>query len=206
MTPMHYPVEIEVKFHLPEVNCTRGRILAIGATSSGKLFETNICFEDRAKSLRDRHILLRLRKDDKIRLTFKSPPVHANGDFKTYLESEVVVDNFDTCRAILEGLGFHPEQTYEKWRETFALGDTKLMIDTVPFGVFLEVEGKKFDILNVADRLGLKWEERILLNYLEIFEIIRRGENLPYNDMAFDNFKQPPLVDIKRYLPLLFAG
>jgi len=79
------------------------------------------------------------------------------------------------------------------------------MIDTVPFGVFLEVEGNKSDILNVADRLGLKWEERILLNYLEIFEIIRRGENLPYNDMAFDNFKQTPVVDIKRYLPLLFA-
>ena len=203
-TPMHYPLEIEVKFHLPQVNSTRDRILAIGATSCGKLFEINICYEDRAKSLKDRHILLRLRKDDKNRLTFKSPPVHNDRDFKTYREFEVVVDDFDTCRAILDGLGFHAEQSYEKWRETFFLGDTKLLIDTVPFGVFLEVEGSKSDILDVAGRLELKWEERIVLNYLEIFEIIRRGENLPYNDMAFDNFKKAP-VDITRYLPLLYA-
>jgi adenylate cyclase class 2 len=115
------------------------------------------------------------------------------------------VDDFDTCRTILEGLGFHPAQTYEKWRETFTLRDTKLLIDTMPYGVFLEIEGDKSGIRNMADQLALKWKERIVLNYLEIFEIIRREEGLPFNDVTFDNFGQTR-IDIKAYLPVLYAG
>lgn len=199
------PVEIEVKFHLAEVDSVRDRILGIGATSCGRLFETNIRFEDAAKSLQGRGILLRLRRDDRIRLTFKSPPHRPDPNFKVHRELEVQVDDFDTCRTILEGLGFHPEQTYEKWRETFAIGDTKLLIDTMPYGIFLELEGQKSNIRNTAERLGLKWKERILLNYLEIFEIIMREEKLAFTDITFDNFKRRP-VAIRRYLPLLYAG
>jgi adenylate cyclase class 2 len=198
-------VEIEVKFHLPEVDSTRERILAMGATCCGRLLETNIRFEDGAKSLKARGMLLRLRKDDQITLTFKSPAAQPDKDFKINRELEIKVDDFDACHAILEGLGFHREQVYEKWRETFALRDTKLLIDTTPFGVMLEIEGQKPDIRNIAQQLGLKWEERILLNYLEIFEIVRRKEDLPFNDMTFDNFKLRP-VDIRKYLPLLYAG
>ncbi|MBN1841221.1 MAG: class IV adenylate cyclase [Deltaproteobacteria bacterium] len=202
---MNDPVEIEVKFYLHDVNSVRERVLSMGAAFSGRFFETNICFEDAAKSFKNQDILLRLRKDDKARLTFKSPPDHPDRDFKIYRELEIEVDDFDTCRAVLEGIGFHPEQTYEKWRETFILADTKLLIDTTPYGVFLEIEGQKSDILDITNRLDLKWEERILLNYLEIFEIIRREEALSFSDMTFDNFRSAP-ADIGRYLPLLYAA
>jgi len=199
------PLEIEVKFHLPEVDPTRDLILALGATACGRVFETNTRFENGAKSLKDKGILLRLRKDDRNRLTFKSLPAVPDKDFKIHHELEVQVDNFDTCGAILEGLGFHPEQTYEKWRETLTLRDTKLLIDTMPYGVFLEIEGEKSDIRNIADQLRLKWKERIVLNYLEIFEIIRRAEGLVFDDVTFDNFKRTR-VDIRQHLPLLYAG
>jgi adenylate cyclase class 2 len=199
------PLEIEVKFHLTEVDAMRDLILAMGATACGRVFETNTRFDNGAKSLKDQGILLRLRKDDRVRLTFKSPPAVRDKDFKIRRELEVQVDSFDTCGAILEGLGFHPEQTYEKWRETLALRDTKLLIDTMPYGVFLEIEGEKTDIRHIADQLHLKWKERIVLNYLKIFEIIRREEGLPFDDVTFDNFKQTR-VDIRRYLPGLYAG
>ena len=199
------PLEIEVKFHVAEVDSTRNLIVALGATPCGRVFETNTRFENRAKSLKDEGILLRLRKDDRIRLTFKSLPAVLDKDFKMHHELEVQVDNFDTCGAILEGLGFHQEQTYEKWRDTLTLRDTKLLIDTMPYGVFLEIEGKKSDIRNIADQLHLTWKERIVLNYLEMFEIIRREEGLPFTDVTFDNFERTR-VDIRRYLPLLYAG
>ena len=112
--------------------------------------------------------------------------------------------DFDACRSILEGLGFHPEQAYEKWRETFVLNNTNLLIDTMPYGLFLEIEGQKSDIRNLADRLGLKWEERILLNYLEIFEIIQRKEGLHFRDITFENFRATHF-DIGKHLPLLYA-
>jgi adenylate cyclase class 2 len=202
---MSNPVEIEVKFYLSDVNLTRERILASGASLSGRVFETNLRFENEEQTLRGRGILLRLRKDQSAILTFKSLPAEQDKDFKIHRELEIQVDDFDTCRSILEGLGFHGEQTYEKWRETFILGDTKLLVDTMPYGPFLEIEGAKSDIPKISDQLGLKWEERILLNYIEIFEVIRREENLPFHDITFDNFKKT-FVDTEKYLSLLYAG
>jgi len=202
---MGHPVEIEVKFYLADVNSARERILAAGATGSGRVFETNIRFEDEAKSLKDRGMLLRLREDGGIRLTLKTLATEPDRDFKIHHELEVQVDDFHTCHGILEGLGFRPEQTYEKWRETFTLEDTKLLVDTMPYGPFLEIEGQKSGIRHVSDRFQLKWEERILLNYLEIFEIIRGEENLPFMDITFDNFEKSP-VDIEKYLPMFYAG
>lgn len=202
--PINDSIEIEVKFHVPDPGLMRDRILATGATFCGRHFETNIRFENKTRSLRDQGILLRLRKDNQIRLTFKSPPPGGGEkDFKMHRELEVQVDDFDTTVAILEGLGFQQEQTYEKWRETFHLGDTEILIDTMPYGKFLEIEGEKSSIRNLAKRLHMRWEERILLNYLEIFEIIRREEKLPFNDITFENFKGHP-VDIRKYLHLLY--
>jgi len=201
---IHGPLEIEVKFHLPEIKPVRNRVFGMGATYYGRVFETNVTFEDAANSLKNQGILLRLRKDDRIRLTFKSRPSTPDTQFKVHHELEVEVSDFDACHAILQGLGFHPKQVYEKWRETFIFDETKLLIDTMPYGVFLEIEGQKPYILTIADRLGLKWEERILLNYLEIFEIIQSEYGLPFNDITFENFKTTHL-DIKKYLPLLYA-
>ncbi|MDY6839344.1 MAG: class IV adenylate cyclase [Thermodesulfobacteriota bacterium] len=201
---MTEPLEIEVKFYLGDVAGVRERILALGATSCGRVFEANIRFEDEARGLKERGVLLRLRKDDKARLTFKSPPSNPDEDFKIHRELEIEVDDFETCRAILEDLGFHEEQAYEKWRETFTLGETKLLVDTMPYGTFLEIEGEKADIRHISNLLDLKWEERILLNYLEIFDIVRQEEHLAFNDITFENFRVRP-VEIGRYVPLLCA-
>lgn len=205
LTPMHDPFEIEVKFYLSSPDSIRDQLSSLGATCLGQFFETNICFENKEKTFKRKDILLRLRKDNKARLTFKSPPDDLDKDFKIYRELEVEVDDFETCRAILENLGFHPEQIYEKWRETFTLDNTKFLIDTTPCGVFLEIEGGKPMIPAMANRLELKWAERILLNYLEIFEFVRRKENLTFDDMTFANFKSVD-IDITKYLPRLYAA
>ena len=201
---MRAPLEIEVKFHLPEIKPIRDRMFAMGAIHCGRVFEINIRFEDASKSLKEQGILLRLRKDDRTRLTFKSSLSRSDTQFKVHRELEVEVDDFDVCHSILEGLGFHPEQAYEKWRETFVLNNTNLLIDTMPYGVFLEIEGQKPHIRNIADRLGLKWEDRILLNYLEIFEIVHCKEGLHFRDITFENFRATHL-DMRKYLSLLYV-
>jgi adenylate cyclase class 2 len=176
----------------------------MGAVSSGRVFETNIRFENRSKSLKREGILLRLRHDNQSRLTFKSTPSTPDTEFKVHKELEVEVGDFQACQDILEALGYTPEQVYEKWRETFILDDTNILIDTMPYGVFLEIEGDRSEIRTIADRLSLNWKERILLNYLEIFEVIQREEGLGFADITFENFEGVRL-DINKYLPLLYA-
>ena len=202
---LHGPLEIEVKFYLPEIKPLRDHLLAMGAVHQGRAFETNVRFEDASNSLKKKGILLRLRKDDRIRLTLKSRLPQTDTEFKMHRELEIDVGDFDVCHSILQGLGFRPVQSYEKWRETFVLNDTYLLIDTMPYGVFLEIEGQKSRIRDIADRLGVKWEERIVFNYLEIFEMLQREEGLPFNDITFENFKATHL-DVRRHVTLLHAG
>jgi adenylate cyclase, class 2 len=192
-------LEIEVKFFLPDSNAVRENILKLGARSLGRFFEVNIRFENRDKSLIKKNALLRLRKDNRVILTYKSEPELADLNFKVFRELEVEVSDFDVMKSILTSLGFCAEQVYEKWRETLVLQDTHFCLDTMPFGTFLEIEGNRKNIPDMARKLGLEWEDRILFNYLKIFDMLKSKENLNFSDVTFENFKHLPL-DFSRYL------
>jgi adenylate cyclase, class 2 len=206
-------VEIEVKFHVADIRRMRERLASTGAVAGTRARETNIRFEDEQNGLYRHHALLRLRKADKNTLTYKSKPAenafpHGDqagaSDFKIHNEFEVVVDDFEGMHRILTALGFHAEQIYEKVRETWTLEQTFICLDEMPFGTFMEIEGTPEAIRKTAGLLDLKWSERILYNYLEMFEIIRNRERLSFTDVTFENFKGI-LVDLAGYLPLFNA-
>jgi adenylate cyclase class 2 len=75
----------------------------------------------------------------------------------------------------------------------------------MPYGTFLEIEGSEKNIRAYAARLGLSWPKRILLNYLDIFEIIRQRLSLDFTDLTFKNFENIR-VDMASILSLLEAG
>ncbi len=201
--PMH-PVEIEVKFYLPNMDHMRRRIQRLGAVPGASGFEKNIRFENKTNPLQPRQALLRLRQSDKVTLTYKSRVPGRQAQFKIHTELEVTVNAFDTMRQILESIGFHAEQVYEKKRESFLLADTHLCLDEMPYGGFIEIEGGKKDIRQTAKRLGLDWKNRILSNYLEIFEVLKQHLNLGFSNVTFDNFK-PIQMDFSNYLHLFTA-
>jgi adenylate cyclase, class 2 len=198
-------LEIEVKFYLSDMKFVRNRIIGLGAENKGRVFETNIRFEDTDKSLTRNKSLLRLRKDTKTTLTFKSEPKVKDDQYKVLKELEVETSNFSTMKLILESLGFYEEQRYEKHRETFVLKDTMLCLDTMPYGDFIEIEGSKGQIKKLASQIGLRWEKRIVLNYLSIFDIIKQQSDLPFSDVTFDNFKHVS-VRMNQYLPVIEVG
>ena len=198
-------LEIEVKFYVADLERMQRRILALGAESKGRVFENNVRYEDENNTLIRKKSLLRLRRDAKTILTFKSSPPVASTEFKVFNELEVEVSDFETMNRILENLGLHPEQLYEKWRETLILDQTGFYLDTMPYGTFLEIEGSEKDIRTYAASLGLNWQKRILLNYLEIFEIIRQTLTLNFNDLTFKNFENIR-VDMAAFLGKLEAG
>lgn len=186
-------LEIEVKYHLRDMDAMRVRILALGATPGESHFETNIRFEDKNDSLLQRRCLLRLRQDSNATLTFKGepdPPTAGQAaDFKIHREIETTVGDFNATKQILKAIGFFPAQIYEKHRETFIQDDTILCLDTMPYGNFLEIEGSGKNIRRLTDALGLSWDNRILANYLAMFEFIRNEQNLTFTDVTFDNFR-----------------
>jgi len=198
-------VEIEVKFYLPDAAQTRARILSQGPIRRGRLHEINLRFDRPGGRLREKSILLRLRKDDRIRLTVKLPPEQPGGDFKIHREFETQVASFEGTIQILEALGYEKKQMYEKWRETFVWDRCLLCMDQMPYGDFLEIEGPAEKIRPAAERLGFDWRQRILSNYLEMFETIRRGLSLPNRDLSFENFRGRD-YSFKNHLQRFVAG
>ena len=98
-------LEIEVKFFLADMEFVRHRLRQSGARSEGRVFEHNVCFENAAQELHRGESLLRLRKDTKTTLTYKTRPASLDSDFKVLKELEVAVSDFDTMMAILQALG-----------------------------------------------------------------------------------------------------
>ncbi|MFO7708115.1 MAG: class IV adenylate cyclase [Desulfobacterales bacterium] len=199
------PIETEVKFHLPDPPATRSRLIGLGALSSGRAPERNIRFENDALGLLRRRALLRLRQGPTAILTYKSPPARADPEFKQFVEIEVEVADFEAMQQILIAVGFRPQQRYEKQRETLKLGHTAFCVDGLPFGDFIEIEGPRDEIRGYASRLGFRWERRILLNYLEMFEIIKSFHGLEFSDPTFENFSGVQ-VDLAACLPMMEAG
>ena len=62
----------------------------------------------------------------------------------------------DAMELILDALGFRAGLIYEKRRETWTLGKTEIVIDELPFGLFMEIEGAEQDIRNIESKLAIK--------------------------------------------------
>lgn len=186
----NHNLEIEVKFFVPDLDTVRERLLAVGAQiDTPRLLEHNIRFDNAWEGLRRKGRLLRLRQDQDARLTFKGdPPDRVESEVKVREELEIEVSDFETTAAILERIGFEQYQIYEKYRETFILGDVEVVLDEMPFGNFLELEGEEKPIREAAVLLQLDWDKRILDNYLALMSRLKEHHNLPFDDLTFDNF------------------
>lgn len=181
--------EIEVKFHVSDPAGLRQRLLELGASSAGRVFEKNIRFENTGDDLLAQKALLRLRHDGKNTLTYKQALPSGGNQFKVFREIETGVSDFDATRRILEMLGYYPRQIYEKYRETLHIKKTVVCLDTMPYGDFLEIEGEKTGIRDLSERLGLDWRMRILATYLEMFAHLKKRADLAFDDLTFDNFQ-----------------
>ena len=187
--------EIEVKFHLRDFEALRPRLLELGArVAVGRTFERNWRFDLPDGSLSARGAVLRLRLDESARLTFKAKTEQP----ESREEIEFGVDDPQAALAFLGGLGYRQIGLYEKYRETFSLGDCQVMLDELPFGCFVEIEGpSRASLQQTAERLGLRWELKVGESYLELFEALRRKLERPVEQASFAAFADRPAIDLE---------
>ncbi|MFN2499418.1 MAG: class IV adenylate cyclase [Pyrinomonadaceae bacterium] len=149
-------IEIEKKYRLTpkQREEVRARLPEIGAKREGEEFEVNTLYTGAAIELGQ--AVLRLRRvDDRAILTYKER-VGTRTDIKEQLELETGVDNPDAIEYILEALAYYPALVYEKRRETWRLGETEIVVDELPFGLFMEIEGEEKNIRDIESSLAIK--------------------------------------------------
>lgn len=195
-------LEVEVKFWVPDLAAFRQRLLAAGAVlSKPRVFEKNVAFDTADSRLFQELKLLRLRQDTAVTLTYKGTPAHLpQSEAKVREELEVTVSDFDTLAEIFARLGFAPVVVYEKYRETFTWQDVEIVLDELPYGNFIELEGDEEGIKTAVAHLNLNWQNRILSNYLGLMAQLKARHNLPFNDLTFANFANLD-VSIANILP-----
>lgn len=158
--------EIEIKFEVKDLGKIAEKLKHLNAVEKIKRhFEDNIVFDNELGDLQRRGCLLRLRKDFKQILTFKTGMEYEAGPktdkIKHRDEFEIEISNFDTTIELLAHLGYKISRRYQKYRSVWQLGNVEVMLDELPFANFVEVEGAEADIMAVIKLLELKFEERV---------------------------------------------
>ncbi len=183
-------VEVEAKLLVDDLAAVEARLVALGAARRhDRVYERNIRYEDAAGTLTPDGIVLRLRQDSRARLTYKGPAAQDTPGLQSRYEAEVTVDDFETMDLILRQLGFRPFMVYEKYRTTYALVDTEIVLDEMPYGQFVEVEGRSEAIEAALDSLGLAGGRRLEQSYGQLFDFVRVHLGLTFTDLTFENFE-----------------
>ena len=148
-------IEIEKKYRLTVAQRDQvlKRLTAAGAEDRGEEFEENTIYG--GGSLQRGTSVLRLRRcGRKALLTYKERFPGASA-IKRQREDETLVEDPAAMALILEALGFKPVLIYEKRRRTWSVGATEVVIDELPFGLFMEIEGEEQEIESTEQMLGI---------------------------------------------------
>jgi len=160
-------IEREQKYRVADIRVMRRRLLKLGAKPHANGFERNELFDNNG-CLRAQGRKLRLRRhgNHPAVLTLKGPRL--NGSHKRRMEVETPV-HYEAAKHILELLGFRVHETYSKVREEYRLDGCPVCLDHIPeCGWFLEIEGPRVKIVNIARRLRLRATERERLSYRKL--------------------------------------
>jgi adenylate cyclase class 2 len=163
------PIEIEKKYRLtPErLEPLRRKLKEVGAEGEGAaVFEENVIYTGPGLDPARRVLRLR-RKGARAVFTFKERDL-SGSPVKRQREEETEVSDARALAAILEALGYRPVLVYEKRRETWRVAGAEVVIDELPFGLFVEIEGDEARIVEAENLLGLDGVEAEHAPYPEL--------------------------------------
>ena len=163
------PIEIEKKYRVTagRLGPLRRRLLEVGAEGPGSAeFEENVIYTGPGLDPARRVLRLR-RKDGRAVFTFKERDTSGSA-VKRQREEETDVSDAEALASILVALGYRPALVYEKRRETWRVAGAEVVLDELPFGLFVEIEGEEERILEVEKLLGLEDAEAEHAPYPEL--------------------------------------
>ena len=181
-------LETEVKFYLQHPEALPSRIISTGGRLlTPRTHEFNLRFDTAGGRLQGSGRILRLRQDQETHLTYKDNAEVVDGALRRR-EIELGVDDFERAEELLRALDYQLVFTYEKFRTVYDHGLTQVMLDELPYGHFVEIEGDREALQPLGDQLGLSWPCAIPRSYHALFERVVGVRALAISDLTFENF------------------
>ena len=181
--------ELEIKLYLADRAAFQHRVEALGSQLvEPRLHEINLRFDLPDGELTRTAQVLRLRQDTAARMTYKGPGETIDG-VHARREIEFTVSDFQSAQSLLEALGYKISLMYEKFRTTYDLDGLQITLDEMPYGNFTEIEGSDTAAIHsAAEKLGIRWDARILDSYTSLFDRLCSKLGLTFRDLSFANF------------------
>jgi len=182
--------EIEAKVAVRSLQRVENRLQSLGATCQvPRQLETSLRYDTPEGSLTQSGQVLRLRRFDDLRLTYKGAG-NRNAGVLQRTEIETSLGDLEAAQKILESLGYTLIFTYEKYRAIWQWGQNHIMLDEMPFGCFVEIEAHNAEeIHHCARQLGLNPYASLPASYQSIFARIKTWHRLPFQDITFAHFE-----------------
>jgi adenylate cyclase class 2 len=149
-------VEIEKKYRLSpkQIIFVADTLKEDGAEFVGEDFEENTIYG--GGILDETNAVLRIRKtQNRTILTFKKR-IQNDFDIKQQIEHESEFIDVEELGEIVSNLGFEPRLIYEKRRRTWRFRTVEIVLDELPFGLYMEIEGPITGIKEAEVILGLE--------------------------------------------------
>ena len=181
--------EIEAKFYVQDLKRIEARLQNLEARLiQPRILETNLRFDLPDGGLRSKGQVLRLRQDSETRLTYKNSGTREQGVVNRR-EIEFIVEDFEKAKLFLEALGYQKLLEYDKYRTTYEFDNCHIMLDELPYGNFVEIEGENIQAIHsMAIKLNLNWQAAISDSYSFLFEKVRQTLGLTFTDLTFATF------------------
>ena len=181
--------EIEAKFYVHDLKTIEAHIILLNVhLIATHVHEINLRFDTPTGDLKRDGRVLRLRHDDGIRLTYKEDGKLTAGAHDRR-EIEFTVGDYELAKQFIEALGYEAIFMYEKYRTTYELDGAYIMLDELPYGNFVEIEGELDSLKPIAGKLGLNWDAAIPASYAALFENVCKTCGFTFRDLSFENFK-----------------
>jgi adenylate cyclase class 2 len=170
-------IETEIKIRIKDIDSTIESLLQQGAhLENDRYLEENTLYDFPSQLLYKKGQALRIRRiNKKTFLAFKGAPQKSR-KFKIREEFETEVKNEKQLKKILKSLDLSPAFQYKKFRRVFRKKRLKICLDETPVGNFLELEGKREDIVKAAKSLGFSKKEFIKSDYIQLLKESKKSK------------------------------
>ena len=89
-------------------------------------------------------------------------------------------------------MGFNVSDSYEKFRTTYFFQNVEIVLDELPYGNFVEIEGAHNDIVETIQQLNLSATSRMNHSYLQLFYLckiwVEKEMNIKIEKFRFKDF------------------
>lgn len=162
-------LETEIKIELSDPRSVIQKLRENGAVFLGAAKEKTIRIDTKSCDLEEKGLFLRVRGGFSNTITLKEK-VGEDTTTRNRLETEFEIEDIDNMIYIFKRIGFNYIRELDKYRTMWSFQQVSIVIDELPFGIYMEIEGNEDQIKAVKQELDLMSESSVIETYWEINE------------------------------------